>query len=347
MLHLQRDPTYSPNVQTRFFLGLRAAILLALLPLGSAWAIEEPKIVPVPSQLPETALSADASPWSRVLLMSWNMEWFPGQSPTKATDETRAAQTKAVAAVLRKENPAIVFGCEVRDLAALKELKLDYPYMACTDIPRTKDEGLGMPIQGLAWMSKIPWKETWTIAFNEMADVADRPPRCILGAVFALPDGASLTLYGVHLKSNRGGVEASSLRRERAVTYLVWDFKRRGIDPKKDAIILMGDFNTSYRDPSFEKDTTLKDIIALGFVMASEGMTAEQSETILPDGRYKGNDFDHFLVSEGLAKKASKPKPWLSVVTETGKTESDHHPILLPVGSLFFPAPAMTPPPAP
>lgn len=317
-------PASLPRLLLLLFLGL-------LAPLR---AQEAAKIsTPVTSIQEGAELPADP-----LLIGSWNIRWFPRGGPTKEVTEKDIRDTiEDTAKFIRKENPTIVFACEVRDIDALKAMKLPYPYIACTEIPRTQEENPSYPLQSLSFLSKIPWKETWVIDFSGLAETADRPSRGILGAEFDAPGVGKLTLYGVHLKSNRGGVEAARLRRQRAVAYLAEDFKRRGLDPKKDQILIMGDFNTSARDPGFASDLTLKMLKELGFVSASEGLPLAKAASIKAEGKYAANDFDHMLVSEGLRDKIKAPLPWMEMVAVPDSL-SDHNPIFLPLGKLLAPA---------
>lgn len=314
------------------FLFIAFAGLLPLTP--GVQAQEAAKIA-----APATSIQEGGEiPQDPLLIASWNIRWFPRGGPTKeVTEKDIKKTTEDTAKFIQKENPTILFACEVRDIDALKAMKLSYPYIACTEIPRTAEENPAYPLQSLSFLSKVPWKEVWVIDFSGLAETADRPSRGILGVEFDLPNAGKLTLYGVHLKSNRGGVEAARLRRQRAVTYLAEDFKRRGLDPKKDQIMIMGDFNTSARDPGFASDLTLKMLKELGFVMSSEGMPLAKAASIKAEGKYAANDFDHIMVSEGLQAKIKTPLPWMEMVAVPDSL-SDHNPIFLPLGKLLPPA---------
>ncbi len=265
--------------------------------------------------------------------MWWNIRWLPGGHPTKATPEDADKQMASVKSFFKKHLPEIALLCEIRDLDTLQKLELDYTSIACTAIPRTEDENSSLPMQSMAIMSKLPWKEIWALDFSELPLTADKPSRGMLGALVEIPGFGPVTLYAAHFKSNRGGIEASSIRRERTVEYFKWELDRRKIDPKKDFIVFAGDFNTSFRDRPFADDKTLKKIASLGFRLTSEGMTHEESHTVHPSKRYPGNDFDHIFVSEALAAKISEPPPW-GRIEPTSDDISDHKPIFFPLGEL-------------
>lgn len=280
----------------------------------------DPKVVDVPQDLKSFKTFPEA--WS---VAGWNIEWFPGQSPTKATKTSEKKQVRAVKEVLLKETPTILFACEIRSLDQLKRLGLKQVNLACTQIPRTKEEGLTLPNQGLALISSVPWKKVWALDFSALPPGPDRPYRGILGAHFEQADGTSFYLYGVHLKSNRGDFRSNRMRRERAMDYLRWDWKRLKIDPLKDRIIILGDFNTSLFLPAYLEEETIRKLLREGFVDAAEGFTAEQRVT-LPSAQgspFPPADFDQLLVSKAWAQEIKKLRPWVQVV-EVPEAASDH-----------------------
>ena len=147
-----------------------------------------------------------------------------------------------------------------------------------------------------------------------------------------MADGHKLTLYGVHLKSNRGGADSSRLRRERAVDYLFWDWKRRGLDPSVEYILIMGDFNTSVLNPVFEKEQTLRRLMKAGFKDAAEGLPVSACFTVptRPGGRFPPVDFDHILVSSPLAHALRDKPPWIKILP-TSSAISDHYPLFITI----------------
>ncbi len=295
--------------------------ILFLFMTSLAIAAMEPKIVDVPQ---ERVTGASAS--GPLTVAAWNLQWFPGQRSKEASAASELKQTKAIRKILRKEQPTIFFASEVRSLEELKKLNPGPASFACTQIPRTEEEGLGMYNQGLALVSRIPWEKVWALDFSGLPPGPDRPYRGILGAQFKLSDGKVLYLYGVHLKSNRGNAETVRMRRERAMDYLRWDWKRLGLDPQKDRILLVGDFNTSLNLALYQKEQTLRSLLKQGFVDATEGMPSHQRMTLpaSKDGRYPPADFDQILLSPALAATMKKGKPWAAVVP-VPSAASDHY----------------------
>jgi hypothetical protein len=59
-------------------------------------------------------------------VITWNLEWFPGKSP-KATASDSTNHMKEAQEALKKLNPDIFIGVEVRDWAAFDELVTSIP----------------------------------------------------------------------------------------------------------------------------------------------------------------------------------------------------------------------------
>ncbi|GAB4250871.1 MAG: hypothetical protein OHK005_17950 [Candidatus Methylacidiphilales bacterium] len=286
------------------------------------------QLQPAPLHQPQTLMQEGAAAEKGpVVVASWNIEWFPTKRPELPMEsEAVEKHIGAIAAKIKELNPTIMIATEVRDVASLGKLDAGFTHLACTAIPRPEDENPDLPNQGIALLSKLPWDSVWALDFSGLPQTPDRPSRGILGAKIPLPNGKPLYVYGVHLKSNRGGVEAAAVRRERAIDYWLADLRRWRLDPEKDFIVIMGDFNSSPRDPRFAPDKTLSKVQAAGFVLASDGMTPEQAVTIPASGQYPANDFDHILLSKALAATMKTPAPWLEIES-VPKSLSDHYPI--------------------
>jgi endonuclease/exonuclease/phosphatase family metal-dependent hydrolase len=295
----------------------------------------EPKVVVPPHIKAETKNQPSKPPF---ILGWWNVRWFPAYRPTQSNSKESLAQIETVAAILRRENPSIMFLCEIRDLKSLQKIDLSHRWRACTDIPKTLEEDPSLPQQGLAILSCIPWEEIWALDFSVLPNTPDRPSRGIIAARFCIGNAPPLTLYGVHLKSNRGGVESNFLRRERAIDWLQWDWRRKNLDPKRDRIVVLGDFNTSPTNPVFAKEKTLLRLKELGFINASDGMLPREKVTLpkIPGSSVPDNDFDHIFYSKVLAeaRKTGAVKPR---IVKTPFKASDHYPIFLRIDDWIAP----------
>ncbi|MDR2463306.1 MAG: endonuclease/exonuclease/phosphatase family protein [Verrucomicrobiales bacterium] len=304
---------------------------LWLLGSASALALLPPKIVIPPH---ETGAADHEKNFS---IGCWNIEWFPGRNPRRAAPHLPRLQIKGVQEILADQNPTIMFACEIRSLADLKKLQLNYPNLACTDIPRPADDDTGLPNQGLAVLSRHPWREIWALDFHEFPAAFNRPARGILGVQFILPNKEPLTVYAVHLKSNLGNPAANRAKREAAIDYLQWDWRRRKLNPARDHIMLLGDFNTSVHDPIFKQEQTLRRLFKLGFTDAADGLPPGQRITIPADNEgYPDNDFDHILISKSLRSRLTTEPPWVKIIP-VRYTVSDHYPLFLNADEWFKP----------
>ncbi|MFZ5806825.1 MAG: endonuclease/exonuclease/phosphatase family protein [Verrucomicrobiota bacterium] len=310
----------TPKVSKLFFAFFSFCVFILLS--GLQPLLESPKVITPPHVAGHA--ETQRTPFS---IATWNIQWFP--SSNNVSPEKTTQRIQKVSEFLREQNPTILFACEIRDLASLQKLNLPYPFVACTDFT---PESANDPNLGLALMSKIPWKEIWALDFSSLSSSPNKPPRGILGAEFILPSGQKLTLYGVHLKSNKDG-DASTDRsqRQQAMKYLEWDWKRRKLDPAKDNIVILGDFNTSMNDPALKKETTLKKLLQQGFVSSVEGLPANERITIVPvrKKKLKGAEFDHIFFSSSLRQQFKNPPPWGKIIP-VPRDLSDHYFLTLP-----------------
>jgi endonuclease/exonuclease/phosphatase family metal-dependent hydrolase len=312
---------------------LRLAGLWLWFGTVSAFAIIPPKVVIPPHESGQAAASPEVS----VSIGCWNMEWFPGRNPRNPDEHFTQLQIDGVRKILAEQNPDIFFACEVRSLADLKKLRLNYPYLACTNFPAPANDDKNLPNQGLAILSRYPWREIWALDFGALPAAPNRPSRGILGAAFTLPNQQTLTIYAVHLKSNFGDPAANRAKRESAVDYLEWDWQRRGLDPGRDHLVILGDFNSSAHDPVFAQDQTLRRLFKLGFTDAADGLTPDRRITIPANNEgYPDNDFDHILISKSLRSRLASPPPWVKIIP-VPFTVSDHYPLFIDASAWFKP----------
>lgn len=279
---------------------------------------ESAKIVKPPNVVGESNFNYEEEDFT---IATWNIEWFPAKP--KTSSKKTGQRIKKVSEFIQKQNPTILFACEIRDLESLQRLKLSYPSIACANFtPKNPKD----PNLGLALMSKILWEEIWLLDFSDFVHSDSTPPRGILGAEFILPSGEKLTLYGVHLKSNKEGYTSSVKRkRERAMHYLYKDWKRRKLNPKKDNIIILGDFNTSLSDPAFRSESTLNNLIDLSFFSSLDGEHYSNRSTIVPlKNKPRGSEFDHIFFSPALKSKLKGLPPWGEVL-RVPRFLSDHY----------------------
>lgn len=265
-------------------------------------------------------------------IMVWNVKWFPGGNPD-ATSSQKKSQIQGVRKVLKEEQPFLLFLCEVRSLKTLMKLepeRLKYKKIACTYIPRVADEGVGLPLQSLAFLSQVPWEASWVIDFSQFALTRDRPRRGIIAIQFNLGERGKLFVYGVHLKSNMGLASNNRLKRERAMRYLEWDWKRVGVDWVHDEIIVLGDFNHSLLNPVYESEVSIRRLLDKGFSDVMNGAPWQDRLTIHSTYGFASDVFDYILVTSKIRRYAKAAR-----VMELERHQiSDHSPLLLETDGL-------------
>lgn len=281
-----------------------ACLLAALFGLWSGLVAAQVRVHDVPIPGP-----AETLPKEPLRVVSWNIAWFPGGHPTRATPESTQRQEKAVRATLQELKPHILLGMEIRDSASWRSLTPDWNFHFVTSIPRPPDENPDLPNQGLAIASRARPRAAWVVDFSGLPQTPDRPVRGLLAAEFIMANGEHLVVYAVHLKSNRGAPESNRLRRQRAIRAMLDDWKRLGLDPARDRILVAGDFNTSTHDPQFQDEKTLRLLEEAGLVRASAGRVRTDSYTVAA-GTFPPNDFDHIFISRPLAAHQPGPPPW-------------------------------------
>ncbi|NBT90164.1 MAG: endonuclease/exonuclease/phosphatase family protein [Verrucomicrobia bacterium] len=270
---------------------------------------------------------------------TWNLQWFPGNRPEPRAAE-RVRHQREVAKMIRQLGVDLLLVQEVVDREALEKVARDYPWRVFSNFQRAGDENPDLPVQNVAILSKVPLRESWEVGFHALPLTPDRPVRGFLGARLGTKKNG-MTVYTLHLKSNRGGREASTQRRERAMEYLQKDWEKRGLDPEKDAILVAGDFNCSLRNPEFSEEKTIRALLQQGWRSATAEIPWPEAATVKPDpmGKYPAADFDHILLSPAWAKAVallrSEPLRGRSYagfkagVFQDSNVPSDHWPVVL------------------
>ena len=259
--------------------------------------------------------------------VSWNLHWFPGQSPD-ANDHVKKRHEQAIQLWIERLNPSVGVFQEVLSGEAMKRSAPQLPWQAVTRFARAEDEGTELPPQNLAICSRIPWRDAWEVDFDLLPMTSDRPVRGFLGVEWRNKKGERWTVYAVHLKSNRGGREASSKRRERAIEYLRMDWRKRGLNPNHDAILIAGDFNCSLKNPAFKKERTIRGLLAEGWESVTQELPWPKGATVRADEErgYPSADFDHILLSPGWKRRMGSNRI-VSGVDQGADVPSDHWPV--------------------
>ena len=292
---------------------------------GAGWA-ELP--LPPPSQSQPVLEKPGRLPES---VATWNLQWFPGNRPEPSPADRSRHEAEAKK-IIRKMEVDLLLVQEVVDREALGRVTREYPWRSVSNFQRAADEDPKLPVQNVAILSKVPIRESWEVGFHSLPLTPDRPVRGFLGARLGTKKNG-MTVYTLHLKSNRGGREASAKRREKAMEYLRKDWENRGLDPERDAILVAGDFNCSLRNPEFADEKTIRGLLKKGWISVTDRIPWPAAATVRPDpeGKYPASDFDHILVSPAWAKAEGRRR-WQAGVMQDLAVPSDHWPVWLRFG---------------
>ena len=318
-------PSGSTNRWLQVLLGV-----VALLVLGAAayFYFAKPTETPATEQTagepaPAVTAAPAASPATTgrtISVVAWNIEWFPGRGQ-KASDEKRASHIALAQAELKKLNPDIFLGQEIRtweDFIGLCEAVPDLQVAVVSYFLRGEAVGL----QQTAIASKLPAVSAW---FDNWRVAEDQPPRGYTTALLQVPGTDKLLLvYSLHLKSNmarrEGEEEANYRQREESVRQLLAHVERMENDAFKGKIagvIVGGDFNTNH-DGQFGDDT-IKMMTDAGFVNTWRDTPRKDRSTWRGSDRYEPTTFDYVFV-RGL-------KATTAELVEVSDDTSDHWPV--------------------
>jgi endonuclease/exonuclease/phosphatase family metal-dependent hydrolase len=257
-------------------------------------------------------------------VITWNLEWFPGKSP-KATTKEAAKHMKDAQEALKKLNPDVFIGVEVRDWAAFEELCTVIPGLKTHVVSSFTDLNTGeIRPQQVGIASKLVCRaaawEPWKPTLPEMA-------RGFSFAALEQKNGSLLMVYGLHLKSNRGDpAEVAAMRNEQATQLIA----QRSVVEKAftgktiGGWILTGDFNTNH-DGQFPLCKVAEELTKAGFrnTWADTPQKKRLTWASARESEFKPTTFDYFFTL-GLGDLNA-------VMLESPESVSDHHAIGIPI----------------
>ncbi len=259
---------------------------------------------------------------SYLKITAWNLQWFPGKTPSGGTNEEQAAHVSAVISELKAIDADIVLLQEIRDPAALQEIVKAIPEYSL-DVVSDFSGNLEVAI-----LSRPPAKATegFMQAFEERDEA--NPPRGFAYATVMLTDESVLAVYSVHLKSNSGGIEETTPKREESARQLIAHcnglrerFQKEG---KDFYAVIGGDFNSDPTSENWAEDDTLRMIQDAGFTWAGQGVDRKELISWLTDGRYPDAVFDHMMVMAPEGYEVSQ-----SSTHKTDRSVSDHRAVII------------------
>ena len=271
--------------------------------------------------------SYSAAESSGLKITAWNLQWFPGKTPKGGTPAENAAHIAAVVSGLKAIDADIVLLQEIRDPAALQEIVKAIPEYSL-DVVSDFRGNLEVAI-----LTRAPAKATegFMQAFEE-GDEAN-PPRGFAYATVMLTDETVLVVYSVNLKSNSGGVEETTPKREESARQLIAHcnglkerFEKQG---KTFYAVIGGDFNSDPTSEKWAEDDTLRMMQDAGFRWAGQGVERKELISWLTDGRYPDAVFDHMMVMAPDGYEVSQ-----SSTRKTDRSVSDHRAVVCVIEGL-------------
>ncbi len=255
-------------------------------------------------------------------VVSWNLEWFPGKRPTASAAEADAHMNAAREA-LKKINPDVFIGLEVRDWASFNELISALPGLTTHVVSNFTDPLTGeIRPQQIGIASRLTCRagswETWKANVPNIS-------RGFSYTALEQKDGSLLMVYGNHLKSNHGDAsEVATIRNEQAKQLIGQrEIVEKAFKDRKIAgWILAGDFNTN-QDGQFPQCHVIEELTAAGFhnTWASTPREKRLTWQADPNGRFESTTFDYFFTL-GLGELNA-------ILLDSAENVSDHHPIEL------------------
>ena len=272
--------------------------------------------------LPVAVVQEPAVQDSGLRIAAWNLQWFPGKTPSGEAATERTTHISAVISELKVIDADILLLQEIRDPAGLQVIISAMPEYSL-DVVSDFSGNLEVAI-----LSRAPAKATegFMQAFEEGEDA--NPPRGFAYATVMLTDDSVLAVYSVHLKSNSGGIEETTPKREESARQLIAHcnglkerFEKEG---KTFYAVIGGDFNSDPTSEKWAEDDTLSMIQDAGFRWTGQGVDRKELISWLTDGRYPDAVFDHMMVMAPEGYEVSQ-----SSTHKTDRSVSDHRAVVL------------------
>jgi endonuclease/exonuclease/phosphatase family metal-dependent hydrolase len=335
-------------------LRITPSLLLAIsLLAGTFFCQAKIKAEPLPRiETPFTFSSENEIPPPNpqtIRICTWNIEWFPA-GRRDSLERYVNYQIAAAAALVNEIKPDILLTQETRNLSVLRQLNrnLNPPgmshlasslfYLKNTAEAQENDTRIR---QECGLLSRYPWKSIREIDFATLPRAKNKPARGWFYAHFEI-SGHDIHIYNGHLKSNFGAENPDDrakniAKRKAAIRELSNDLNREKLDPYRDRIIIVGDFNSDFFSKEFADETLFKDLEDLGFNHTFLLTSAEDRITIPSrTGEFwPSGTFDYIFLSSGwkldgitaqvLQKGASKRKDVYG--GDEAGLASDHYPV--------------------
>lgn len=269
------------------------------------------------------ASSACFGETQRLVVATWNLEWFPGGGPF-AKGPAQDARIAAVGAELRRMNPDILLVQEVIERESLVQVLTNVPGMSLHVLSAFKGGAFGNRVQQVGIASKLKAKSAWAESWDPSWS---GPPRGFAFASLEFGNGSLLMVYSLHLKSNRSsGVDDHQFnlaKREDAMRQLLThaeDTAKTFTDATVTGVIVGGDFNTNRDNPEWASEGTLTWLDEAGFWDSWSGVPQPLRGSWMGSKDFAACTFD-YLFLRGLGKQTAKLWP-------NDEATSDHHAVV-------------------
>ena len=328
------------------------SLFLLALSFSPSWAFDTngvPRIEMPPAVTNQTSSPAVKEP-TQIRLATWNIEWFPAGQRQSAKKNVQQ-QMQAVSQMIEEFKPDLLFTQETRNLGALVSLnklltKLGFTHIASARYDEENQARMQetKPTQNTGVLSRYPWQDIWEADFQSLTYL-NRPARGHLGVKFEI-SGVSFVVYDTHTKSNFGASNPKDRannyeKRVNAVYELKRDWERLKLNPDKDKIIIVGDFNTDIFAQEFKDEKTFHVLEEWGFKHCFGDLPLEQRVTLpgrkgepFPDGTFDYIWFskawgDNIPTAQILSKGAAKRKEVYG--GDEPDLASDHYPVFVDI----------------
>lgn len=242
------------------------------------------------------AWTAAAAP---LTVLTWNLQWFPSGTPSRAPEEAELARIREAAAVIRAVAPDVVVVQEVRDFDAARRLAREVGGLTVAVCSRFPDFGGTVGWQQVAILARedalLSWSEEWETERRVEA------PRGFAFAWFRAGTN-DVAVYGVHFKSNLArepseeSRQTNERKRELAARQLMRHLENteNSLRERFEIVVVAGDFNTNLDD--FPDEATLTELAGAGFTSGFEAVPRPERITRPGQGRHPDATFDYIYV---------------------------------------------------
>jgi endonuclease/exonuclease/phosphatase family metal-dependent hydrolase len=240
-----------------------------------------------------------------VSIITWNIEWFPGQSPDATAQESRTHMA-AVQEAVAEMDADIWLLQEMRDRPSVEELFMDLPHEVHVVSGHLYRGALGAMQSAI--VSRFPAIDSGWENFVA-SDGSRAPPRGFSWAVLNI-DGDPLIALTTHLKANPGNPFWNIRLREESARQMLAHIEELSARFPGAPVVVGGDFNLLLNQERMAHERTLAKFLEAGFVDGWAGVPFGERVTWPAQRQYGDACFDYLLV-RGLGEvRAELIKGW-------------------------------------